>query len=271
MDRRFFIQGAAVLAGTAATSGLANASVPRFARPDPDFMQNTVMSTKAMLRSWSDQNFQLSLLRDATGILRQIWRDILPTTRFVAHLNSPKISHLPLPHMDRLSIGLSEAELTQALKNEVGDELNCEYYLPAAVIAKATFDTDFRSALLASPNRILTSLGYAIAGRSIVVHENSADEFHLGLFSSPTTPAELDLMERKIEQYAMDGSTKCCATGTNECDDHTQGLPCSTCHGGSRATEETPVRHLFEQDERTMQRRLDLFEYYYEIKSGRKS
>lgn len=188
----------------------------------PVIMDYTVLPSSVTARAWLDDGYRETLLSDADSVLRATSMKNLPWPEhisFQVHADSESVQHFPLPVFKAYFQALSETELLARLRHETLCETALAFFLPVDVIWSAWTDSSYRALLIQNANVALEQKGFRSPKR-IVVHENTAERYHLALKEAPYDIGSLSVTEARARYVAMmerAASSQCCASGT--CDD----------------------------------------------------
>lgn len=235
MNRRKFLYSAIAAAATVsaerASAGVLS-QLKRQVKPTR-LMNYTVLSSNAILKAWSDNQFRSLLLAEPDQAIAGYWDTETAGVNFKIHENSAAVRHLPLPARENMAAEMSKEELSSQLEYETGSDETLEYFLPAKVIARALVSKNFKRRLLKAPDLAIKEMGYDPGEKIIVVHQNTPHLSHLALPESPASFSQLASMERHIINVA--NTTKCCASGTcDSCSTHCHTRPPRPDAGSTR-------------------------------------
>ncbi|MFG1663809.1 hypothetical protein [Streptomyces sp. Y7] len=191
-------------------------------------MEWTQLPSWAIARAWVDPEYATRLLADTPQALHEHSagaHEALDGTEGLLHhvpsslqaiADTSDVRHLPLPQRPS---GLSDAEIIEQLREEIGDDESFEWVLPAEIVGRALTDEEYRRTLLNDP-------ASASVPEGIKIVANSAKTQWVTLQRSPYDDAlpTLEEVELRIKQkWGADASglcpetTNCCRSGT--CDD----------------------------------------------------
>jgi hypothetical protein len=173
---------------------------------EPLIMAWTVMPFKIVAKAWTDSTYKTALTGgSANDTLRaSVWQ--LPwTNNYIIREDTNTDRYLPLPHFPSSLSAWTQEEVTDLLINETFGDDKLIYFLPARIIAKAFFDSQFKANLIADPNTYLANMGATIPqGVTFHIDENTTGgDTYLTLPKIPEEWGGLsynDLLERLIIQ-----------------------------------------------------------------------
>src|SRR3990172_2723124 len=165
----------------------------------------TVMPITIVAKAWTDNTFKTALLGDdPNSVLRNQIMELPWDFNFIITEDTGSQRNLPLPNLPTDLSSWTEEQVLDVLIKETYGDVNFQYYLPARVINKSFFDSNYKTQLLSDADTALSSEGYTPqGGQTFTVLENSSTNRNLILPKIPESWVGLsyrDILDRLISE-----------------------------------------------------------------------
>lgn len=182
-----------------------------------EIMRFTVLPYELVAKAWLDPSFCDALIAHPRPFLLDKSDKYTRFAQYIIVRDTPSVKHYILPHV--AAGAHAAADLLAKLQDETGGEEDYSDFLPPAVTHRALTDDTFRRLFIRSPNAIVDQIGMPCPYPMRVI-ENSAGVYHIPLRLNPTQSVDYKAAVDHLKGAMIAAkSTKCCATGTCDCND----------------------------------------------------